>query len=878
MNRLPTIWRWVQGIAKRRVVKQLIDEELRFHIEKRTMENIAAGMSEAEAAREARKRFGSFQGTREQCRDIRGASFGEGLIQDVRFGIRMLCKNPGFTAIAVIILSFGIGATCAICSVLDAFVLHPVPGPFASQLSEISEFNVVKNQEWRVSPTLFTELHGDTNLFAQVAVYEYDGLTFESGDFLRTFAGAKVSPEFFEVFGAKPILGRTFTHEEGSSGQDQVLVISHRFWQERFGGKEGIVGTTVRLNDKPWTIIGVMPEGFEFPSRGMKFWRPMLFTAEQTEERHRWERNWWCVVRQRPEIGLNRVQAFMQDLGKRLEQENPATSLGWLIRAHSLNDRFVDQSVRRTLWGLLGALGLLLAVICATVAGLQSVRLASRRQELSIRVSLGANRWRIIRQLTVESLLLVAIGLCAGLIVYKWASGICLSFVPSEAPMLRPLGLNWRIVFLTTGGSLFLGLGFGILAALVATRFSLAQTLKQAGSTTTTGRHSRRLTSALVVGEVALALVLVISASLLVRSVWMMLQVDPGFEPKQLARVFVDWFSSQSGDAKSHINASMEFADWLRALPGTSAVGIYSDGQSTDFMTEGNQHPTEIYFPFVGLGTNDFFHTLNARLVAGRWFDRSDDSPAQNTVLVNERLAKLCWPGQSAIGKHLWMGKTTSAITNGAGRIVVGVVRDIRDWSFVTEPKPTFFEPLSRSYDPNPSFWIRTQLDHASLASGVRGQIKEVLPHTMEPGISWLEEDLYSSTGGQRLYATSLFALAGLGLILASLGIYGVLSYMVGERTREIALRMALGAEPSDVAKLIVRHGAWLMGWGLLFGFGLSAAIAKILQNQLFGIGPSDPWAWTTAGLVLLLAGTFACYLPARRAANVDPMLALRYE
>jgi putative ABC transport system permease protein len=879
MNRLPTIWRWVQGIVRRRVVKQQIDEELRFHIEKRTMENIAAGMSEAEAEREARKRFGNFQAVREECRDARRANFWETLAQDAQFGFRILAKKPGFTAIAILILSVGIGATAAIYSVLDAFVLNPLPGPYPGQLSEITEFNSVKSQEWRVSPTLFQDFRALTNLFSRVATYEFDGLTFESGDFLKSVPGAKVTAEFFSVFGVSPLLGRTFNSEETSPGHDQVLVISHAFWQARFGGNKDIIGTTVRLENKPWTIIGVMPQGFEYPSRETRFWRPIEFSSEQINGTHqRWERNWWCVARQRPEVTRTQVQSVLRDMGKRLEKEHPDICAGWIIQLHPLRDRFVNATVRATLWGLLGALALLLAVICATVAGLQTVRLASRRQELSIRISLGAGRWRLVRQLTVESLVLVGLGMCLGFVIFKMSSGIFLNLVPGDAPMLRPLGLDWNIVLLTSGACFVLGVIFGVFTALAATRFSLAETLKQGAGTATAGRHSRRLTSVLVTAEVALALSLVISASLLARSVWKALQVDPGFDSDHLARVWVDWLSSPYKDSSKAVEVARDLAERLRALPGTVAVGLYSSGQGADFMAEGNPSPVEIWFPAIDLGTNDFFHAVRGRLVTGRWLDQSENSPGQNTVIVNETLAKACWPGQSAIGKHLWMGKTPSAMTNGAGRVVVGVVRDLREWSYTQSVRPILFEPIARSFMPYPDFWVRTRLDHASFAHAVRDQIKGMVPQTLEPGISWVSQDLYASTSGQRLYASSLAALAGLGLLLASLGVYGVLSYMVGERTREIAVRMALGAQPADVTRLVVAQAAAIVGCGILVG-GLMAIVAtRMVRSQLFGIGPSDPVAWEITAAALLLAAALASYLPARKAAHVDPMLALRCE
>ena len=878
MYPFPKLTTKLRALLQRPALKQEIDEELRFHIEQRTAENVANGMSQEDAAREARKRFGNTHIVREQCRDARRANFWEALAQDAQFGLRMLAKKPGFTAIAILILSVGIGATAAIYSVLDAFVLNPLPGPYAGQLSEITEFNSVESQEWRVSPTLFQDLRALTNLFARVATYEFDGLTFESGDFLKSVPGAKVTSEFFDVFGVPPLLGHTFTSEDTSPGHDQVLVISHAFWQARFGGNKDIIGTTVRLENKPWKIIGVMPQGFEYPSRETRFWRPIEFTSEQTRtfERSRWERNWWCVAQQRPEVPRTQVQSVLRDMGQRLEKEHPDVCAGWIIQLHPLRDRFVNATVRATLWGLLGALALLLAVICSTVAGLQTVRLAGRRQELSIRISLGAARWRLVRQLTVESLLLVSLGMCLGFVVFEMSSGIFLRIVPGDAPMLRPLGLDWNIVLLTSSACFLLGIVFGVFTALTATRFSLAETLKQGAGTATAGRHSRRLASVLVAAEVALAVSLVISASLLVRSVWKALQVDPGFDTDHLARVWVDWLSSPYKDSSKAVEVARDLAERLRALPGTVAVGLYSSGQGADFMAEGNPSPVEIWFPAIDLGTNDFFHAVRGKLVTGRWLDQSDNSLGQSTVLVNETLAKTCWPGQSAIGKHLWMGKTLSAMTNGAGRVVVGVVSDLREWSYTQSVRPILFEPIARSFIPYPDFWVRTRLDHASFAHAVRDQIKGMVPQTREPGISWVSEDLYASTSAQRLYASSLAALAGLGLLLASLGVYGILSYMVGERTREIAVRMALGAQPADVTRLVVAQAAAIVGCGILAG-GLIALVAtRVVRSQLFGIGPSDPVAWEITAAALLLAAALASYLPARKAARVNPMLALR--
>ncbi len=880
-----TIWRKLHSISQRQAVKSEIDEELRFHIEQRTEQNIAAGMSEAEAAREARKRFGNFQAVREECRDARRANFAESLSQDIQFGLRMLRKKPSFTFISVLILAFGIGAATSIYAILDAFVLHPVPGPQASSLYDISEFDSLHNFGGNVSLPVAVELRNYTNLFSDVAVYGYDGPAIDNGDFLKRISGQKVTADFFRLLGVHPMLGRQLLASDSFPGNDQVVLISYSFWQEHFGGNTAAVGTVIHLDDKFYTIIGVMPKGFAFPNRDTRFWRPTAIKPEDISQPfQRFERRWSCLARQQPSVTSAETGAFLRTVAKRLENEFPDTNKGWTIRVRPLNERFVDPAVRRTLWCLLGALGVLLTVICATVTGLHTVRLASRRQELSIRAALGASRWRIVRQILIESLLLVGVGICLSLVIYKCTNGIALQVVPPWAPMLKPLELKWPIVLVTGGVALAMELVFGLVSALAGTRFSLADSLKQGASTATAGLHSRKVTSILVIAEVALAMVLVVSASLLVVSVYKALQVDVGYETKQLARVHLEYPGPIGADPypKTIQNLVRQLAGQLQALPGTVAVGLCSGGYGIEFSPEGGAQSLGVSIPLVSVGTNDFFQALKSHLLAGRWLNESDDPPGQNTVLVSDQLARICWPGQSALGKRLWLGGTAGN-SNTPCKVVAGVVKDIREWSFTGNTQPALYEPISRPAslfggNTRPDFWVRTRLDPASFAAAVREQVKLVMPKTTEPTISWLAADLYASTSAPRLYATLLAALAALGLLLASLGIYGVLSYTVGQRTREIAVRMALGAEGADVTRLVVWQGARLIGWGFILGSLLAAAATRILKSQLFGIGTGDPLAWTMAAMVLLLGGLWAAYLPARRAAQVDPILALRHE
>jgi predicted permease len=912
MNLFRTLWLKFRSLGQRRAVKQEIDDELRFHIEQRTAENITAGMSPEDAAREARSRFGNMQSIREECRATRGASFGETTLQDVRFGLRMLRKNPGFTAVAVLTLALGVGATTAIFSVVNTVLLNPVPGPQPERVVQIAEriythgnFQEEKEKPFfvGVSPPEFDALLAGREFFSDLAWYDSVWTDRKTEDFVSQTRGSMVSGDFFKIWRIQPILGRTFAPDEATPVseddipvKDSVIVLSYSLWQTLFGGDQAVIGRTIEMSARHFTVIGVMLAWFQPEGAYPMFW----FPAEPLRLPPTTMRlgNTRVVARLRPDSSTQQAQAMLDTVAGRLMKDHEGDvrfgygvdwrkrpqGLGFWIRPlrAEFDGSYGTEDFRRTLYGLLGAIVFVLLIVCANIANLMLARTERRQHELAIRAAIGAGRARLMRQLLTESLLLACLGGLGGAAVTVWGMKLLLSMVPPGMPRLQPVAVDGHVLACALLVSIATGLLFGLMPAWRAGRTQLGEALKQAGTGATVGAGRSRYRSALVVAEVALAVVLLAGAGLMIESVIRMLHVDPGFDPENLLYVNLSlpWetYNDQAHPERARQLRNVLFAqlnERLAALPGVKAVGVGKHGAWSEKLKVGGQGETvELVREGCGTGPNDLFRAMRIPLRAGRFFETQD--VGAETAIINETMARTIWPGENAVGKKFGGDSSYGSQVYQ----VVGVVGDIRDYSFKQPVRPTFYRPVDelRLEGMAPFLVIRTQADPQSLVPLVRKELKAAEPAMKKPAISVVRQNIYDSTQAQRTYMIYLVVFAGVGLLLCAIGIYGVLAYSVARRTREIGIRMAVGAQRADVLKMVMVEGARLVLIGV--GAGLLAAfwLTRFLRSQLFEVSPTDPVVMAEVVLLLLAVSLLACYMPARRAMKIEPMTALRYE
>ncbi|UCD52527.1 MAG: ABC transporter permease [Phycisphaerales bacterium] len=599
--------------------------------------------------------------------------------QDIRYGLRMLARSPGFTTVTVLTLALGIGASTAMFSVVNTFILDPVPFPGGDRLVEINEMDQTHSTMQRVSPLLYHNVESRSDVFEKTASFAHDIIDVHGDEFAERMLGCRVTPGFFEIFGVRPALGRVLQRGEGGPGNDKAIIISHSMWQRHFGGDAEVIGRKLETSNKAFTVVGVMPRHFQFPLRRTLYWRPFQFTGEQLSDAGGGLlRNWWAIARLKTDVSREEAQLSLDALNQRLAVDFPGKREGQIIRARPLRDFFVDPELQRTLWALLGAIGFVFLIACANLANLQLARTESRLREVSVRMALGAGRQRIVRQLLTENLLLSFLGGLGGILVAAWGIRVSSSLVPSFSPLVQPVGINHAMLLCTFMLSVAAGLACGLFPAWYACRVQVNESLKESGPATSTSLGQRLFRNALVAGEVTLAFVLLVGAGLMIQSVVHMLRVNPGYDPTNLARISLTtrygWGSSEGLERwRSQFPA---LADRFAALPGTTAVGLMSSSSEWRYWrAQGKEEPVKLRLARVGVGRSDLFRAIRVPLREGRLFEQGDTAEGQTSVVVNESLARLCWPGASAVDKRIWVG--TGADTS--VRTIIGVVGDHKE-------------------------------------------------------------------------------------------------------------------------------------------------------------------------------------------------------
>jgi predicted permease len=813
------------------------------------------------------------------------------LLQDLRYGIRMLLKQPGFTLIAILTLALGIGANTAIFSIINGVLLRPLAYHEPEQI-----VTLLHDGRRPVSPANFLDFRSGSQSFAQMAAAEAWGGTLSGNDRPEVIGGLLMGDGLFGLLGVQPLLGRTLQPDDYQPGKDHVLVLSHKLWQRVFGGDPQIVGRQLMLSGESYAVVGVMPPQFQFPpfwATRAEMWAPLDLRNRATTRRGNSLR---VFARLKPGVGLEQAQAEMDAMSKRLALAYPEANTGLNIRVDQLNEKVVGN-VRQALLVLSVAVGFVLLIACANVACLLLARAAARQKEAAVRVALGASRWRILRQLLTESLLLSLSGAAVGMLLAVWGVDWVTALLAGNTdsfnvrlPRLSEIKIDAAALIYAFAVSLATAVLFGLAPALAASKPDLNQILKESGRGMAGGR--RRLRETFVVAELALALVLLIGAGLLMNSFVKLQAVDPGFNPRNLLTMTVSLAGASQYVGPSRAAFYRQLTDRLTALPGVESASainhlpLAGDTWSTPLTIEGRPLPPpgqEVGATFR-VSRPDYFRTMGARLRAGRDFTERDAADAPGVVIINETLARRHWPAEDPIGKRITLDDPRDNSRAPQWLTVVGVVQDVKQSSWTDAPSNEIY----LSFQQSRSFYagrfasmtmvVRTSIEPQSLAAAVQGEVRALDRSLPVSNVVSMEQVIADTLWQQRFNLQLLGLFATLALALAAIGLYGVLSYAVAQRTHEVGLRMALGAQRRDVMKLVVGQGMKLALLGVALGLLASLALTRLMTKLLFEVSATDFTTFAVIALVLLAVALVACWIPARRATKVDPMVALRYQ
>jgi putative ABC transport system permease protein len=884
-------WRRLISPLRRGRYEREMEEEMRFHLEMQTEQNLAAGMAEEEAHYAARRQFGNQTWLKEVSLEMWSLNSIETLIQDLRYGARILLKNPGFTLIAALTLALGIGATTAIFSVVNGVLLRPLPYFEPERLVMVwADRPILQAQigisDFPVAVADFVDWRNQTQVFEHMAALEARRINLTGGGEPESVVGLSASASLFTLLGASFAAGRAFLPEEDQAGADRVAVISHGLWRQRYAADPKLIGQKITLDNEAYTVIGVTAPDFQFPRRGevpayfrvatkVDLYLPIAFTSAEMNDRR--INRLGVIARLKPGASVGQANAEMNAIARRLTEQYPQTNTDKGVRLAPLHQQAVGKA-RTALLVLLGAVGFVLLIACANVANLLLARAAGRQKEMAIRAALGASRWRVVRQLLTESLLLAISGGGAGLLVAWWGVKLALAIAPDNLPRAYDIRLDIPVAGFTLLVSLLTGIVFGLLPALQSSKINLSVTLKEGGRDDA-GLLRRRLRGFLIVGEVALAFVLLIGAGLLIRSFSRLTEVDPGIDPRGVLTMDILLPPAKYISDGRSIAFFQQTLERVRALPGVEAaaavypVPLSGAHASGGFDIEGRSSPTaQTFNAGFRLISPDFFKTFRVPLVNGRLLAESDGAKAPHVAVINESLARKYFANEDPLGKRIIYGGST--------RVIVGVVGDVKHSAMEEEAKPEIYTPMAQLQSPMllMSLAVRASGDPMQMLAAVRGQIWTVDKDQPISNIETMERLMAKSVAPRRFNLLLLGAFALVGLALAGVGLYGVMSYMVTQRTREIGVRMAMGAQTGDVLRLVIGEGMKLALIGALLGLGGALALTRLLKTLLFGVSATDPLTFIVIAALLIIVALSACWIPARRATKMDPLVSLRIE
>jgi predicted permease len=810
------------------------------------------------------------------------------LLQDLRYGVRMLLKSPGFTLIAVLALALGIGANSAIFSVVNAVLLRPLPFD-NPELIVTAWGRQIEGGERRivVSYPDFLDWRDQTQTLEYLAAYNTAGALLRVGDDdAEAISGAVASADLQPLLSVKPVLGRVFTREEDQPLSAPVILIGYDLWQRRFNADPNIVGKQLMVSSRSTTVLGVLPQGFKFPlyTGRTEYVQPLApSVGEYLNRRSAYFLH--VVGRVRPGTTLKQAETEMRAIGERLEQQNPDEGFRLGAMIVPLHEDVVGR-VRSSLLVLLGAVGVVLLIACANVANLLLARAAARHKEIAIRRALGAGRLRVLRQLLTESLLLSLLGGSLGLLIAMWGVDLLVASSPLDIPRLKDVGLDARVLGFTLLASTLTGIIFGLAPAMQASKIDLNDALKEGGRGSTESLARNRMRSLLVVTEIALSLVLLISAGLLIRSFMRLRDVDPGFNSKNVLTTTLSPNRVKYAEADQQKNFFRDVLERVRSLPGVEAAGLVNplplngNTSSVTFTVEGRPTtPGKQFSSNRRMISPDYFRAMSIPLIRGRALDARDVKDSPLVIVINETFARRFFPGEDPLGKRIILGAHPVENPNPPPYEVVGVVGDVRHEGLDMEAGPEYYLSYQQSPTRRMDLVVRTRADSASsVAASLRSAIKEVDREQYIPAVGTMDELLAESFAQRRFNMMLLGIFAALALVLAAVGIYGVMSYSVTRRTHEIGIRIALGAQGSDVLRMVVGQGMTLALIGIGLGLAASFTVTRIMASLLFGVSPTDAVTFFAVSIFLAGIALLACLIPAHRATRVDPMVALRYE
>ncbi|MBD0372907.1 MAG: ABC transporter permease [Pyrinomonadaceae bacterium] len=868
-----------------------LDEELRSHMEMAVRDRLERGETLEEAEAAVRREFGNLGLVKEVTREMWGWVWLEQLLQDIKYGMRSLRRAPGFTIVAVVTLALGIGANTAIFSVVNAVLLRPLPYAESDQLiTPMGEKNS-SSARTVVSYPDYLDWREQTQTLEYVAAYRQSSLLLRRGDTEpEPLYGENVSADLFPLLRVQPVLGRAFTRAEDQPKSEPVILISYSVWQRRFNSDPNIIGQQLQRGGAGAgpTIIGVLPEGFSFPVQAGRtdFLRPIAPALGEWADR-RGAYSLRVIARLKPGVTAQQAESEMHTIGERLEQQYPDEGFRLGARFVSLYEDVVGQ-VRTSLLVLLGAVCLVLLIACANVANLLLARATARHREVAIRTALGASHGRVMRQLFTESLLLSLTGGALGMLLAVWGVDLLVAHTTLNIPRLRDVHLDARVLAFTFAISALTGILFGLAPTLQAMRVDLQEALKEGARSVTDGAGRSRVRGLLVVLEVALSLMLLIGAGLLIKSFVRLRGVNPGFDPEHVLTTDLSLSKVKYPEPEQQQQLFAQLIERLRSVPGVeSAAVIYplpfgGTTSGNSFIIEGRPEPLPSEKPAANYRaiSPDYFRLLRIQLLRGRSFTEQDSAKAPPVLIINETFARRFFPGQDPLGQRIAIERARGNKAVQDMREIVGVVSDVRHEGLDEAAGPEFYVPYMQAPESYMNVVVRTNdaVNQAGMIASIRETIKASDREQYIPNIQPVTELIAESVADRRFNALLTGLFAAVALLLASVGIYGVMAYTVAQRTHEIGVRMALGARPVDILRLVLRQGLRLILFGVALGIVAALLLTRMLVGLLYGVPPTDPATFATVASLLILVALMACYVPARRATKVDPLIALRYE